>query len=140
MKHANDTDTRQLQFWNPAKRVYEPSAHQGNLDPDDVRSFACGRAWRIAKAERPVKNPRHNPPRHNSHSRTIDQMQRQYLDWAASRGLPSVTIWADKSQAFVRSWIAGKFKAQPDILAVTPDYFDVRESVDAVAAVAKLRV
>jgi hypothetical protein len=90
------TDTRQLQFWNG--KQYEPSAHAGILDPDEARAFACGRAWRIVKAERPLK-PKYNAPRYAGYSRSVGQVQREYLIWAESFGLKSVTAYNNRPPA-----------------------------------------
>jgi len=88
-----DNDTRQLQFWNPVARQYEPSAHQGNLDPDTARVAAFGRPWRIAKAERPLKPPAYRAGISRSSGRTVADVCDAYMGWAIERGLKTVTLW-----------------------------------------------
>jgi hypothetical protein len=94
-------DTRQLQFWNPATRSYEPvavapvSGYRANSDDtDQMRALANGRTWRIAKAERPLKNPKHHPPRSGyAYSRDKLTVCKQYLEWARAHGITRVTAY-----------------------------------------------
>lgn len=98
-----ENDTRRLQFWNAETRHYEPSAHQGDLDSDNVRAFACGRPWRIAKADRPLKDPKHRPPRKGSKGWSsaammdpVKAITDEYMAWALERKLPSITMWLNQ--------------------------------------------
>lgn len=95
IRHSQIDDTRQLQFWNAATKVYEPSAHQGSLDPGDARIAACGRAWRIAKAERPLK-PRYVGPHYTASIYSARQVQSRYMAWAVTQGLRKVTQFAER--------------------------------------------
>lgn len=92
---AHAPDTRQLQFFDAKTRTYAPSAHQGDLSPDNARSVACGRAWRIAAVSRPLK-PKYNAPRSTARSRSIADVQGDYLRWAQAKGLARVTAFSDR--------------------------------------------
>lgn len=82
---------RQLQFWNPKTKYYEPVAGPAP-HPNHVRTcMAQGRAWRICRVDRPLKNPRITVPHRNGFSRTVEQVQKVYLEWAQAKGLPAIT-------------------------------------------------
>jgi len=114
------TETRQLQFWDAASRQYHPSAHQGSLNPDDARIAACGRPWRIAKADRPLK-PRYVVPHSIYSGHTIAQVQAQYGNWAHAHGLTHITAFAGRFTAL------GRFAGE--VRRIDPDqYFAVELS------------
>jgi hypothetical protein len=124
----NQEDTRQLQFWDAKARQYAPSAHQGDLDPDNARVAACGRPWRIAKAERPLK-PKHNPPRNSGSAYSIEDKQIAYLAWAQLHKLPSVTMYTGTDRKLFSNPAFKKHQYWGKINYVDPDeYFAVEET------------
>lgn len=131
------TGQLQLQFWNPQTRAYELSAHQGasglerslrqciEAMADHARVAACGRPWRIAKSDRPTKNPRHHAPRRDGSSRTASEVCAQYLVWAKSARLDAVTYWAGKYLNVAPFGISTVNRVKPE------DYFTANETIDA---------
>lgn len=92
----------QLQFWHPDKRAYVPQSSCEPIDSDAHTRLLeigrqCGRGWRVAKADRALTVP---PLRRKAltagYSRSIADMQRDYLAWAQARGLKSVHAYIAK--------------------------------------------
>lgn len=115
--------TLQLQFFNHASRAYVPSAHQGDMTPDNARAVACGRAWRIASPDRALK-PTYRAPRRNSHSRTVEDIQVAYVEWAKAQGLQHITIYREHAGkvAFARWYGARTYITEAEQFAVTKSH------------------
>ncbi len=91
MSTADTTTERQLQLWDSASGRYVPHP-EPVTDRDHARSIAKGRAWRIARPDRPLE-PRYRPPRCLGSTRTVEEVRREYLNWALDKGIPSITLW-----------------------------------------------
>ena len=103
------TDQRifQLQIFNG--KTYDVAPHQHNGRADDLREYAQGihrdsapdmRGWRIvladkARALRPSyrKSGVYGATRPNGYSRTVAQVQTEYLQWAEARKLQTVSVY-----------------------------------------------
>lgn len=87
-----DAVVRQLQFFDPVAREYVPTFERA--DGDHARSIANGRAWRICRADRPLK-PKLNRRHSTASARTIAEVQTAYLIWARTAGVESVTMYSN---------------------------------------------
>ncbi len=87
--------TLQLQLWDAKRRVYAPV-------PNDTPR---GNAWRLCKPDRPVKNPKHVPPRHTASAYSVNDVQQRYLKWAGEKRLPSVTCYANRLPQLSRHFL-----------------------------------
>lgn len=98
--------SKQLQFFDRKTKRYAPSAHQGDLTPESARMVACGRPWRIADSERPLK-PIYCAPIYRASTYTVDAIQARYCNWARSQGLELITAfenhWSRAIEDFIRS-------------------------------------
>ena len=90
-------DAMQLQFWDSRARAYVPASscetERGAIERLADIGRAMYKAWRICKADRPLKPTRYVPPRGSATGRTVDDVQRDYLTWAQSRGLQSIHVY-----------------------------------------------
>jgi hypothetical protein len=122
----NETeDTRQLQLWNPIDKIYYVIP---NVNLDDARRIAGGRAWRIAKASRALK-PKYTGPHRSASDRSVDTVREQYFKWAESVRLPCVTDYANKISGYFQPAKATWVPYPGVVKRVDPDaYFAVETS------------
>lgn len=86
----------QLQFWNEKRGEYEPTG--ATADPTSsfaVRSLLANvrgkvRAWRVARADRPLKPARYVTGRRTASIRSAETVRSEYIDWAKDHGLASI--------------------------------------------------
>lgn len=124
-----------LQFWDAKTKMYVPCG--APIEPERKLIEAAvdaartsGYPWRIAKIERPLKNPKHTPPRGSSTGRTIADVQRDYLTWAQAKGLTSIVAYSTKPPPkFAADKLIPLFSGE--ITYTTPDQqFAVEETTD----------
>lgn len=129
--------TLQLQFFDHAQRAYVPAFPLRFCQNENFKSVeaitdharSTGKPWRIASTERALK-PVFHRTRHNGYSRTVDQVQRDYLDWAMSKGLKHVTAYRQHSgRSVIRGWYYSMTFITPE------EQFAVVESHEGVSEV-----
>lgn len=100
---AENTESYQLQIFNAVTRSYEPIPGVVCYPSYDERNAnvliarAGAKRWRVCRADRPLKPPRAKRAALTAgYSRSIADVQREYLAWAQSKGLESVHVYAGK--------------------------------------------
>lgn len=101
--------TFQLERWTG--REYMPhgaplttdNPHKAGELADTARMLGLPR-WRVCRADkaRPARPSRWRPSPSRTPSRSIEKVQRQYLEWAAAHGVTCVAVYADKRAADVQ--------------------------------------
>lgn len=91
----------QLQLWNG--KAYVPTGRTAYTNDSGfsykslakfARTMMLNRGYtgfRVAKASRPLK-PKYSMPRGTASSRSVEDVQQEYLRWAQSKGLASIHI------------------------------------------------
>lgn len=97
---SNEKPEFQLQFWDGIKKTYVPQ-----VDAPVGRY----RSWRrvLASKNWALKNPKHRPPSSRSSGRTVEQVQRAYLEWAESKGLEQISAYREKPVGRLRALFSG---------------------------------
>ena len=120
--------TLELQLWNPKAKAYEPTGATvvgGNrADVEAMADSARGKGggWRICRPDRPTKNPRISTPRYTASSRSVEDVQRDYLAWAQAANRTRVTAYGR---------LPNKHLFTGEIVYTTPDeQFAVSEEHD----------
>lgn len=120
----------QLQFFNHATRSYAPSSGVVNGAVANMAVLADyarqrGAPWRIAKPERPLRPVPYRPYVSKAPSRDIATVQREYVKWAALKGI-RITVYAAD---FAKHKNLGRFPEDSKI--ITPEeHFAVEETTE----------
>jgi hypothetical protein len=110
-----------LQTYSKKARAYvQTSIAVPDLDRlrEPLRESLRGKTWRIARADRPLKVPAYRPHVPTSSGRSIADVQLDYANWAISKGLKSITVYADKPVMLGQYWGEVKRIKAEDLFAV----------------------
>lgn len=121
--------TLQLQLFDHiTKRYVVTNTESHDLTLADMKRVAKnvhGQPWRICKADRPLKQLPYHTYISKAYSRSIADVQREYVTWALIRGI-QITVYA---KAFMRS---SEVRFPTGSKIITPEeHFAVEESHDA---------
>ena len=102
-KHSpTDSAPLQLQVWNG--RTYEPRGEPPDMTWGALQTWldtwrGKGLAWRLARADRPLKPSYRKPGNHAGYARYPDEQCKAYREWARGKGLTTVSVFAGSRYA-----------------------------------------
>ena len=104
-KHSpTDSAPLQLQIWTG--RTYEPRGEPPDMAWGKLQDWldtwrGKGLAWRLARADRPLKPSYRKPGNRAGYVRTEKEQCAAYLAWARGKGLVGVSVFHGSRYAFL---------------------------------------